>query len=378
MLKLQILYTIYYFSLGSSIIYFSGYFNSIGIEGKTIGMIFSIGSLLAMVTQPLLGFIADKSRKPLLVLTLLLIIMAFSMSILYLTLNIKIIYLTYVLYSIAIWGIMPLLDGIVLSSGHDFGKVRMFGSVGFAIGCFFTGIIMEKYGKSSFIILTVITSILSLVSAKSLDKVNEKEHDRASLKDIGEIFSNSPYLIFLIFAMVISGAVTTFNAFCSIYFFKIGSSAKLLGITVMIFTLCEIPFMYCTKMVVEKFGLKNSLVFSGWMFALRWGIYYLLPYPGAVVGTFFIHGLSSGLYFSLSSMYISNIVSKKVLSTAITTFMAAGTLGGTVLQYISGRIIDSYGVITIFLLLSTISVLSTILLKKFEKKENLKKQRILN
>ena len=100
--------------------------------------------------------------------------------------------------------------------------------------------------------------------------------------------------------------------------------------------------------------------------------------PGAVVGTFFIHGLSSGLYFSLSSMYISNIVSKKVLSTAITTFMAAGTLGGTVLQYISGRIIDSYGVITIFLLLSTISVLSTILLKKFKKKEKLKKQRILN
>lgn len=111
MLKLQILYTIYYFSLGSSIIYFSGYFNSIGIEGKTIGMIFSIGSLLAMVTQPLLGFIADKSRKPLLVLTLLLIIMAFSMSILYLTLNIKIIYLTYVLYSIAIWGLCLFLMG---------------------------------------------------------------------------------------------------------------------------------------------------------------------------------------------------------------------------------------------------------------------------
>ena len=32
MLKLQILYTIYYFSLGSSIIYFSGYFNSIGLQ----------------------------------------------------------------------------------------------------------------------------------------------------------------------------------------------------------------------------------------------------------------------------------------------------------------------------------------------------------
>ncbi|MGL4944714.1 MAG: MFS transporter, partial [Fusobacteriaceae bacterium] len=63
MFKLSALYFLFYFCLGGSLLYFSSFFNSIGISGKMSGLIFSMGSMLAMIWQPLLGYISDRSKK---------------------------------------------------------------------------------------------------------------------------------------------------------------------------------------------------------------------------------------------------------------------------------------------------------------------------
>jgi PPP family 3-phenylpropionic acid transporter len=85
MVKLSLLYFMFYFTLGSSVLYFSSLFDAIGISGKVSGLIFGAGSLIAMVSQPLLGMLADKSRKNRDILVVLVLIISGISMILYFT-----------------------------------------------------------------------------------------------------------------------------------------------------------------------------------------------------------------------------------------------------------------------------------------------------
>ncbi|MGL4980529.1 MAG: MFS transporter, partial [Fusobacteriaceae bacterium] len=126
---------------------------------------------------------------------------------------------------------------------------------------------------------------------------------------------------------------------------------------VFLVTMSEVPFMGHASKWIEKFGTKQSLLLSGIVQALRWAIYYFVPSPEWVAFTFLLQGASVGIFFAVAATHIKNIVDKKTISTAMTTYMAAGTFGGTISQFISGQIIDSYGVVTIYLFFTIFSLI---------------------
>lgn len=361
MLKLKMLYVLFYCAFGGSLNYFSRYFNILGIDGKITGSIFAVGSLLAMCCQPALGILADKTKRTDKIIIGLLIILFSSVTTMYYIPKLFIIYIAFACYTIAIWGIMPLLDELVLSAHLPFGKIRLFGSVGYALGSVITGKLTTLIGDEAFLIVAGLMAFFSVFQVLTIEKVPTVEHEVTHISDVRELFSNDRYITFLLFSLLYMGVNSSYHAFLSLYFSKIGGSMSRLGVVIMLMTIIEVPFMYYSDMLIEKFGTKKLLLFSGLMFFMRLVGYSLWATPQFMTNSFIFQGLTAGIFFSVAGSYIKGCVSKKVLASAITIYMAAGTLGGTILTMISGILVDAYGVINLQFGLGIISLIATVI-----------------
>lgn len=357
MFKLSSLYFLFYFCLGGSLLYFSSFFNSIGIAGKMSGIIFSVGSLLAMLWQPFVGFVSDRSKKTKEILIALMGTMSLTLLILGLNPLPTVAFVGFLIYSLSIWGFMPLIDSVTVNTGHSFGRIRLWGSIGFSVGSFASGKVIEITGQGGFLFFISLVALITSLALLTLESSSGKEGERAHLSDIINLAKNKNYLIFIIFTILILGTMNSHNAFFSLYFTNIGGSAGFFGTVVFLITMSEVPFMGLASKWVERFGTKKILLISGCILAFRWGIYYFIPSPKIVAFSFFLQGASIGMFFAVAATHIKKIVDKKTISTAMTTYMAAGTLGGTMTQFISGNIIDSFGVISIYLFFMIFSLL---------------------
>lgn len=359
MIKLSILYFLFYSALGSSIIYFANLFDSIGMGGKILGIVFALGSLLAIIWQPFIGFIADKSRKVKEILALSMFIMAAALIALYFRQDILATSAVYLIYSLCIWGVMPLIDSVTVSFDYPFGKIRLWGAIGFAVGSFIGGKAISVWGVPSFLLLAGGLAALTGGIFMTLENIEVKEGEKANFSDIKSLLENRKYLLFIFFTIMILGGVNSHSSFFSLYFQKIGGGIALFGGIVFLLVLSEVPFMGIAPKFIEKYGTEIPLITAGIMYCVRWGVYYFFPYPGIIAATFFLQGASIGLFFGVAAAHIKNIVDRRTISTAMTTFMAAGTFGGMMLQLLSGIAIDRFGILSIYFLFMILSIIGT-------------------
>lgn len=349
MFKLSSLYFLFYFCLGGSFLYFSSFFNSIGISGRMSGVIFSVGSLLTMVWQPFVGFVSDRSKKTKEILIILMGMTALILIILGLNPSPMFAFPAFVIYSLSIFGFMPLLDSVAIHTSYPFGRVRLWGSIGFSVGAFVSGKFIESLGQESFLFLISGVAVITGVALMTLKNNPVKEGERANLSDVWNLAKNKNYIIFIVFTILVLGTMNSHNTFFSLYFNKIGGSTGFFGTAIFLMAMSEVPFMGLVSKWVERFGSKKILLLAGSILVFRWGIYYFVPSPQVVTFSFFLQGASIGVFFAVAATHIKSIVDKKTISTAMTTYMSAGTLGGTITQFISGNIIDSFGVVFIYL-----------------------------
>jgi PPP family 3-phenylpropionic acid transporter len=206
-----------------------------------------------------------------------------------------------------------------------------------------------------------------LISIKNSVKTGSSS-EKLSKDDIRELLKNRSYMIFILFTILVLGTNNVNNTYFSLYFNKIGGSATLFGIAVFMLTMSEVPFMSWTAKLVTKYGSRNTLLFSGVATVIRWFLYYFFPHPTTVLVSFLLQGASIGVFFVTAAIHIKSIVSEKTISTAITSYMAAGTLGGTIFLVLSGYIIDGFGIRALYLMFLILATVGTAIMVKDKKR----------
>lgn len=372
MLIYILFYFSFYFGLGASLIYFSQFFSIINISGEQSGMIFAIGSLLAMSFQPFLGYINDKTNKSKKILTILARILLIVLLLMNFINSFIGILILYAIYAIVVFSGMPLMDIVTLSTDYAFGKIRLWGSIGFAVGALVSGKVIEIFGPSSFLYLSAIVSIITGIIILKIPVITNNLHENHEKVDLKKLFKNKRYIIFVVVAMLFLGTNNGHNSYFAIYFKEIGGSMALLGTTIFLMTLSEVPFMGISTRLIEKKGVEFVVILAIICVTIRWGGYFLFPRPSIITSTFLSQGASVGLFFAGANLFIRSIVEKNTLGTAITIFMAAGSLGGVFVQYVSGVIIEYYGAIYIYGFFSTLTFIALVLMFLEKKIKNKK------
>src|SRR5690554_2818799 len=119
-------------------IYFPVYLNEEGYSSSQIGILLSFGPLIAMIGQPLWGFIGDKNRMKNRVLLILIIGSGLAMLAIPMSNHFYYVLVMIGLFSFFQSSIFPLTDAITLEEldrrrTWSFGVIRMGGTLGFAV-----------------------------------------------------------------------------------------------------------------------------------------------------------------------------------------------------------------------------------------------------
>lgn len=351
-----------YFAFGAIFPLISTYLEGIGFSGIQIGTVIASGTFLTLAAQPVLGAISDRFHNPKKVTLISIIIMVTICAILAFNKNFMFIVVFYGLLIAMMNGIVPLTDNIALGSPHDYGKIRMWGSIGFAVAAQIGGIIYENLTDKSMFILFIlgmgITFIFFLtVTNPKVDLKDEHVKEVISYQEIfRNVLKNKHYILFLAVTFFMTGANETHLVYFGLLFKEMGGMPTALGTTFLLFTVSEIPFIFLADRIIKWVGIKPVVIATCIIYGARFIWYSTLPSPMMVQLTAAIQGISLGLFIVSSVHVVGRLIEAKYRNTAMSLVAMMGLgLGAMVYQLLGGYLMDIYGAKAIYLVIGVLS-----------------------
>lgn len=347
--KFSSAYFFFYMGLGGILPLLSLYLESIGLSGVQIGTITAAIAFIGIFTGPLWGYVSDRTNKHKGILMGLLIVLFFATFALTLTENYPILFLLFLIYAFVLSPINPLMDGITLHSSMPYGKIRLWGSVGFALAAFFTGMLADR---TSLIVIFYILMLGVLITLLMLWKtnINITHSDPVNLSQLKELLTNKKFIIFLIYAMLITSTFGGMNTYFGLYFKYIGGNVTMVGFAFLLFAISEAPLMHFISKYLVTHTPYKLLMIVPVLGILRWTFYGLTSSPILVLATFAIQGLFYAPMLIGGAEYIRLELPANLRTTGVTLYTAIGFgLGGIFINFISGYIYDHFPANVIFL-----------------------------
>lgn len=366
----------FYLGMGAFSVVLSMYCQDIGLSASQISYIVSFAPLLSIATQPFFGYLADKWKSPRKVSILLLCGIILNTLLFALSKNFWILLITSGITLSFYNAITPLSDRIGVSSPYEFGKIRLWGSVGYALMAQVSGILYEHISPFSNYIASMLGALITIiciyyVSDPKIVENNEVKKEKLSTKVImKELIHNRPYMIFLLISFFYLGTTSANYNYLSIFIREMGGTATDVGTYQLFATLFEIPMILLTDRIVRRIPFKYIMYFAISVSCINFAWYATLPSAKAIIAVFVFKGFSTILFTMITVRLIILLVQDDYVSTAygIQSMVGRG-LGATIFQLIGGNIIDHYSMTYFYMFLLIGTFISLLLASQFKIKQ---------
>lgn len=229
---------------------------------------------------------------------------------------------------------LPYVETIALASlsKSHYGKVRLWGSLGFMAIALLLGKILEDPYEALYYLAA--TAFLTLIFGGIL--VRHDTVDQPSAQD-NSSFSLSKYWAFWLSVFLMQVGFGGFYNFFTIYQIDHGISLEITSWMWSFGVICEVAMLYFQGPLLQR-NLLNILKFATLVTSARWMILYL--YPDSVTLAFAsqsLHAISFALYHTAAITYVFSLYTQKKLAQQFFLGIAFG-LGGSVGAILSGQI----------------------------------------
>jgi PPP family 3-phenylpropionic acid transporter len=356
-LNIMIVFTLFYAAvyMGNAVYstFIPIYFHSIGASPEQIGMLLSLGPLVAILVQPVWGTIGDRAKTKNSILLLLLI--GSGAAILLFPVSDKIVWLLLAisLFTFFQTSIVPICDAITLDrlEGErrwSFGQVRMGGTVGFAVMSVIFGVIALSHISWMFVTYAVMT-ILSIGLLLRFPKV-EGYQSYGRKMQIWELLKHRKLVFYLAVNFVIQSTLGYYYTFFPVYYPSIGGNSVLLGWAMLISSLSEIPFLVYSRRIMKRLSLTVLLTLVGVAAMLRWALFYWVMNPYHILAVQLLHGFMFIVLTVTMATYINREVPKELKASG-QTLNGLLNLGGARIigSFFGGFASAAYGMRNVFM-----------------------------
>ena len=335
----------------------------VGLQPGDTGIIFSVLSVSALFAQICYGFIQDKLglRKHLLWYITVLLILSGPAYLLFgylLKINILIGSLFGGLYiGLTFNGGIGVLESyterVARQTHFEFGKARMWGSLGWAVATFFAGLLFNINPQLNFAVascsglvfffLLVRLSVPGDTQALSTEgeKSNIKLEDALRLLTLPRFWA----LVFFVVGTCIYGVYDQqFPVYFSSQFPTLQEGNAMYGYLNSFQVFLEAAGMFCAPWLVNRIGAKNGLIFAGMIMALRMVSSGLVEGPLLISITKLLHGVELPVLLVSIFKYNSANFDKRLSSTLyLVGFACTSSVIATVLSPLAGYSYEKYG-----------------------------------
>lgn len=359
----------------------------IHLNGEATGIIFGINAAFTLLMQPLYGYISDKlgTRKDLLVyLSGILIFTGPFFIYVYgplLKFNVVIgaivggIFLG-VGYLASCGAVESYIEKISRKYDFEYGRARMWGSLGWAVATFFAGQLFNINPSYNFWIASIAAIVMFLIILTTKVEVTDvevKNADSVTVKDVFDLFKLKDFWFFVIFVLGITCVYGVYDQQFPRYFAEQFATVKLgnqmFGYLNSFQVFLEAGMMFLAPKIVNKIGARNSLLLAGFLMAFR------ITGSGLVDGPILISMMKLIHSFELPILLVSvfkyldaNFESRLSSILYLVGFQFFGQIGTIGLSSLVGKMYDSLGFKITYLYLGifvcVFAVISVFTLKK--------------
>lgn len=353
----------YYGHLGILSPYMSLYFNAIGFTALQISVLMSMLQITRIIGPFGWGWLADHRQDR---IGLMRITSIFT-GILFLG-----IFVSDQFYYLLAWmfllntlssSLTPLSEAITIHAlqkenafESKYGRLRLWGSIGFILAVGVGGIWFERFGIQTLPLVALIILLGVVVSTWQLSEP-PKEVDTQPTKPILPILRRPEVRWFFISTFCMIFAHASYYVFYSLYLSKLGYSTQTIGIFWMVGVIAEVLFFYYQKFFLVKFGAQRILLACFIAATLRFLTIAYLPIFALLLVMQLLHALTFGAHHTSSLRILQQWFngSTQARGQALYTSISYG-LGGSIGGLISGWVWDVLGSEHVFGLSALLSV----------------------
>lgn len=272
-LRLGLMYFCMFSFIGIHMPFWPVWLNSKGISPSGIATLTALAFALKIVFTPVVSGIVDRNgRKREAIILLAFGLLAGCVMFTQTDRFVTIFLLT--TFAFACWSpIMSLCESIATmqarAHGLDYGKIRLWGSVGFMLVVVAAGKVMNMFGGGSLLGFIVGAAAMVFVAACLLPR-ERVVVERAGKVSSAPFFASKWFVLFLASTLLIQGSHAAYYTFGSLYWQQQGLSDSMIGVLWGWSLAVEIAFFAFGRSLVSRLGPVNVIVLGGLAAALRW------------------------------------------------------------------------------------------------------------
>ena len=370
-IPLTLFWFTYFGSLGIFYPYFSLYLReNAGLSGTELGIVLAISPMIGMIAQPFWGQVADRTGARSGILAWLTLGTALSYFVLGSVEGFWPIVIAMVGMALVGTAVFPIMISVSLAilreaGPHAFGRVRVWGTVGFfALVLIFPWLLknlsiaqeistVSNASQPALGLMFPITAALVFLSAGIAFFLPRKGAVafRAARGDWRELLGNRAFRRFLVFSLIahflMHGPMWLFPLFVRS---RGGDMDMIRGMWILMLTV-EIPLVLLTGSGLKRLGARGLITVGVTVGGLRWLLCALITDPMILFAVQALHGVTVvGLNLG-SPLYLDVVAPEKLRSTAqgIVSMVSAG-IAGIASNLSAGWLIDRFGVDLLYLI----------------------------
>lgn len=336
-----------------------------GLTTAQIGFLFAIGPLIMIFAQPFWGMLTDYLTAP--KATLFMMIIGASATAVFFPLASTFGHLIIlnVLYFFFQSSIQPIADSttmLMLDDRSEFGKIRLWGSLGYAVGVMAVGSLIDVYGLWLMFIINAAILIVTLLLIFNLP-ISKGGTRTFKIQEAMALFKNKSFLLFLLFSFMVHLTVHANNSFYAIFLQNLGATITLVGFSLLIKSILEIPFFAMSKRLMERFSYPVLLSLVAGIYGLRWLILGLNSNLDVLVWSQILLSLSYSIQYFVSVAYVDLITPTEYRATGQTFYWAVSLgLGGLIGNMLAGWALNYIDIQSLYLIAGSVAFFSILLL----------------
>ena len=332
------LYLLYFAASGALLPYLNLYYQSVGMSKAQIGLLIASTTLAGVIASPLWSMLADafKLHRYLLPVgtfgTLLPVALLLGAS------EFGALWLLVIAFAFFNGSIIPLADNAVLEMLDGdravYGKLRLWGAVGFGLSAWGAGVLTEQAGVPVLIVLFIsFMGLCGLVSTRlPVPRVTTSESFSRNLK---RLMLNPVWLGFLGAILLVGVCSSLLHNYYVLYLDELGAGEGLYGLSVAVAGVSELPVFFFSGWLLRRLSPRGLLGVAFVVFALRALLISVIPSADWAILPQMLHGLSFSALWVAAVVYVREITPSGLGATAqsvlgVTMFGLSGAIGGLV------------------------------------------------
>lgn len=331
-----------------------------GYSASQVSMCISVAALANMITQPIIGSLTDKFGMRS-VNMVMFAVTCIAAALFVIAPNFLIIVGTYAAMNLLMNGVNPTVERMATSSPYSYGSIRVWGSIGFAVGTQLTGIIYDAISPVAPYIGVVVAMLIAIfgfwgtnprLAETEAAKIEDAESDDVEPVSTKTLLTNRKFLYYLVLQILFAAVTGAAYSFCPAFLTSKGLEASTASTILAVATLLEIPLLLFSSKFMDKIANKTLLFTIFMLVVVEMVVYGLnLPLPLVIVATFLGRHPPAIINIMANMKVVNTIVDARQQIAGLALVKTCQSFGTIISNNIGGRIADAAGYPAMFLFL---------------------------